>query len=340
MFKATDTRRFVTRHGKALNFSLLGFGSAPLGNFPRALSEEECDATAGRAWASGLRYYDTAPLYGLGLSEARIGRNLNKHDRSAYLLSTKVGRLLEPLAPGESFDAGIYRDVPKLKYVYDYSHDGVMRSFDASLKRLGLDRVDVLLVHDVDGPSHGGHEGSEARIRELMETGGWKAIDALRSSGAVDAIGLGVNEWQPCARMLELADPDLFLLAGRYTLLEQEPIETLFPQCAKAGAGIIIGGPYNSGVLAGKAMFDYGRIPAAVASRVQALETVCTAHGVELRAAALQFAAAHPLVMSVIPGAISVEEVEANVALMEISIPAALWSDLKSRRLLHAGAPV
>jgi D-threo-aldose 1-dehydrogenase len=195
-------------------------------------------------------------------------------------------------------------------------------------------------VHDVDGPAHGGREGSEARIQELMRTGGWRALDELRSSGAVAAIGIGVNEWQPCARMLELADPDLFLLAGRYTLLEQAPLETLFPQCAKAGAGIVIGGPYNSGVLAGRATFDYAAIPPEVAARVARLEAVCRSHGVELRQAALQFVAAHPLVVSVIPGAASAAEVEGNVALLEAATPAALWRDLKAQGLIHADAPV
>jgi D-threo-aldose 1-dehydrogenase len=173
-----------------------------------------------------------------------------------------------------------------------------------------------------------------------MDTGGWRAVDELRASGTVAAIGIGVNEWQPCARMLELADPDLFLLAGRYTLLEQEPIETLFPQCFKRNAGIILGGPYNSGVLAGKTTFNYGEIPESVASRVRQLKAVCDAHNVLLRDAALQFVAAHPLIVSVIPGAISPAEIANNEAIMDAEIPAALWSDLKSRGLLHADAPV
>ena len=227
-----------------------------------------------------------------------------------------------------------------MRFVYDYSYDGVMRSFEESLKRLGLDRVDILFVHDVDGPNHGGREGSEARIQELITMGGWRALDELRGSGAVAAIGAGVNEWQPCARLLELADPDLFLLAGRYTLLEQEPLDTLFPQCAKRGVGIVIGGPYNSGVLAGKTTFNYGNIPSNVAARVRSLEAVCRDHGVELRQAALQFVAAHPLVVSVIPGAVSPDEVDGNVALLQRSTPPELWSDLKGGGLLHRDAPV
>ncbi|MEI9995187.1 MAG: aldo/keto reductase [Rhizomicrobium sp.] len=336
MFSAAAARNFVTRRGKMLPFTTLGFGAATFGNLGRVFSEAECDATVGRAWDAGLRYYDTAPLYGLGLSETRVGRNLARHRRDDYLLSTKVGRLLEPGEP----NGGIYVGTPRLRYIYDYSHDGVLRSFEASLKRLGLDRVDILFVHDVDGPSHGGREGSEARIRELMDGGGWRALDDLRAGGAVAAIGLGVNEWQPCARMLELADPDLFLLAGRYTLLEQAPLDTLFPQCARAGAGIVLGGPYNSGVLAGKATFDYAAIPTEVAARVRRLAAVCDAHGVELRAAALQFVAAHPLVASVIPGAASADEVDGNAALLARAIPAALWREMKAEGLIRSDAPV
>lgn len=332
-------RDFVTRGGKTLRFTTLGFGAATLGNLGQVLSEESCDRTVARAWDKGLRYYDTAPLYGLGLSEARVGRMLKRQRRGDYLLSTKVGRLLEPCAPDES-NAGVFQVPPGMRYVYDYSHDGVTRSFEASLNRLGLDRIDILFVHDVDGFTHGGREASEARIQELIRSGGWRALDVLRSSGAVAAIGIGVNEWEPCARMLELADPDLFLLAGRYTLLEQAPLDRLFPHCAKAGTGIVIGGPYNSGVLAGKATFNYGAIPPEVAARVRRLSAVCNAHGVGLRQAALQFVAAHPLVVSVIPGAVSAEEVDGNVALLEAPTPAALWSDLKAQGLIHADAPV
>ena len=339
MSSATAIRNFVTRRGRALPFTRLGFGSATLGNLGRRFTEEECDSALDRAWERGLRTFDTAPLYGLGLSEARIGRALRTRPRDEFLLSTKVGRLLEPCAAGES-NAGVFLAAPDRKYVYDYSYDGVLRSFEESLKRLGLDRIDILLVHDVDGFTHGSREASEARIQELLQSGGWRALDELRAGGAVSAIGLGVNEWQPCARMLELSDPDLFLLAGRYTLLEQAPLDTLFPQCAKAGAGIIIGGPYNSGVLAGKPTFDYASVPSDVAARVKALSDMCRAHDVPLRAAALQFVAAHPLVVSIIPGAVSPEEVDDNVAMLEAAIPAGLWRDLKTAGLLHSDAPV
>ncbi len=339
MPRAAAVRPFTTRLGRTLDFTTLGFGAATLGNLGRIYTEAACDRTVTRAWDKGLRYFDTAPLYGLGLSEQRVGRIVSQQPRDAFVLSTKVGRLIEPARAGES-NAGIYAGVDHLKYVYDYSRDGVLRSFEASLKRLGLDRVDILFVHDVDGSSHGGRAQSEARIQELMRDGGWRALEELRHSGAVRAIGIGVNEWEPCARMLELADPDLFLLAGRYTLLEQAPIDTLFPQCAKAGAGIVLGGPYNSGVLAGKATFNYGAIPPEIAERVRRLNIVCHSHGVELRQAALQFVAAHPLVVSVIPGAVSPEEVDGNVSLIEAVTPAALWRDLKEQGLIHTGAPV
>ena len=332
-------RDFTTTRGVRLTFTALGLGTAPLGNFLVAYTEEECDRAIGRAWDRGLRYFDTAPLYGLGLSENRLGRNLCRRNRADYLISTKVGRLLEPCDARES-NAGIFVDTPPRRFVYDYSYDGVMRSFEASLERLGLDRVDILFVHDVDGPNHGGREGSEARIGELMDLGGWRALAELREAGVVAAIGAGVNEWQPCARLLELADPDIFLLAGRYTLLEQEPLEKLFPQCAARGTAIVIGGPYNSGVLAGKSTFNYGEIPPSVVKRVQLLAGVCRHYDVKLRQAALQFVAAHPLVVSVIPGAVSAEEVDDNIASLDVPIPPDFWSELKQRNLLQQDAPV
>jgi D-threo-aldose 1-dehydrogenase len=214
-----------------------------------------------------------------------------------------------------------------------------MRSYEESLKRLGLDRVDILYVHDICAFAHGGREGSEARIRELLETGGWRAMTELRGSGQVKAIGAGVNEWESCARLLELADPDLFLIAGRYTLLEQAPINTLFPQCSRRGVGIVAGGPYNSGILAGGSTYNYSDAPAEIVSRAHALDEVCRAHGVSLPAAALQFILANPIVVSVIPGGQNVKETRHNATVLDEPIPAALWRDLKDRKLLHPQAP-
>jgi D-threo-aldose 1-dehydrogenase len=335
---ASEQRSFVTRAGRELSFTALGFGSAPLGNYLRALSEDECDATLSAAWTSGLRYFDTAPLYGLGLSEMRVGRLLGRQRRADFTISTKVGRLLEPCAASE-VNGFFFVQTPQVRFVYDYSYGGIMRSYEESLRRLGLDRVDVLFVHDVDGFCHGGRAGSEARIQELVETGGWRALEELRASGEVAAIGAGVNEWEPCARLLELVDPDLFLLAGRYTLLEQDPIDKLFPQCAKRGVGIVIGGPFNSGILAGKPTYNYAAVPPEVAARVHELDAVCRAFDVPLQRAALQFVLAHPLVVSVIPGSQSVEENRQNVAALGAGTPAALWAALKDKKLLPADAP-
>jgi len=336
---SSDARRnFVTRGGRKLSFTLLGFGSAPLGNYLRPLSEKDCDATLEAAWDSGMRYFDTAPFYGFGLSETRVGRLLKKLDRKDYIISTKVGRLFEPCAR-EEVNSGFFIDTPQLRFYYDYSYDGVMRSYEESLQRLGIDHVDILYVHDVDAFCHGGREGSEAAIRSLLDQGGWRALTELRDSGAVSAIGAGVNEWQPCARLLELADPDLFLLAGRYTLLEQDPIDHLFPQCAAKGAGVVIGGPYNSGILAGQPTYNYSEIPAEIAERAHAIDAVCRAHGVPLIRAALHFVAAHPVVVSVIPGGQNVKETRQNAELLDEPIPDALWADLKAKLLIHPQSP-
>jgi D-threo-aldose 1-dehydrogenase len=331
-------RRFVTRAGKEVKFTALGFGSAPLGNYLRPLSEEECDQTLATAWDAGIRYYDTAPLYGLGLSEMRVGRLLAKHRRQDFTVGTKVGRLLIPCAK-EEVNGLFFVDTPQVRFVYDYSYDGIMRSYEESLKRLGLDRVEILYVHDVCALVHGGREASEARIRELIDTGGWRALTELRAAGDVLAIGAGVNEWEPCARLLELVDPDLFLLAGRYTLLEQAPLDTLFPECERRGVGIVIGGPYNSGILAGGTTWNYAAAPADVVARADALKAVCASYAVSLPAAALQFVLAHPVVVSVIPGGQNVKETEQNVAVLDQHIPPAFWQELKDRKLLHPRAP-
>jgi D-threo-aldose 1-dehydrogenase len=335
---AAAPRRFVTRAGRTLSFTALGFGSAPLGNYLRPLSEEACDRTLAAAWSGGMRYYDTAPFYGLGLSEMRIGRLLVPKARSDYIISTKVGRVLDPCAK-EEVNSVFFVDTPQVRFSYDYSYDGVMRSYEDSLRRLGLERVDILFVHDICAMAHGGREGAEARIRELMETGGWRALAELREAGAVAAIGAGVNEWEPCVRLLELADPDLFLLAGRYTLLEQTPLDTLFPECERRGVGIVAGGPYNSGILAGGNTYNYTDVPPAIAARARDLDAVCRAHGVPLPRAALQFVLANPRVVSVIPGGQNERETAHNLALVGEAIPPALWADLKQRKLLHPQAP-
>ena len=334
---------FVTRGGAELSFTRLGFGTAPLGNFQRALSEAEAESVVAAAWDAGMRFFDTAPLYGHGLSELRLGRVLKDKPRGDYLISTKVGRYLVPCEKGEE-DAGIFLDVPQVRRVYDYSYDGVMRSFEQSQQRLGIDRFDILFVHDVDALNHSSRAGSEARLQELMDLGGWRALSELRASGAVAAIGAGVNEWEPCQWLLDHADPDLFLLAGRYTLLEQDPLDSFLPQCVKRGVGIVLGGPYNSGILArgpnANPTFDYAAAPAQVIERVKKIDAVCRREGVPMIAAALQFAGAHPAVVSVIPGAQSLAEMESNLAAQRVAIPPSLWAALRAEGLLHPEAPV
>ena len=328
---------------RALDLTLLGFGGAPLGNLYTAISEETARATLDAAWDTGIRLFDTAPQYGFGLSEERVGRALGARPRNEFVLSTKVGRLLEDCAP-EDVPQINFVDTPSRTFRYDYSYDGVMRSHEASLKRLGLDRVDVLLVHDVDIFTHGSAEASDARVRELFDAGGYRALQELKASGTVAAIGAGVNEWQVCERLLGLGDFDCFLLAGRYTLLEQEPLDSFLPLCEQRGVGIILGGPYNSGILAtgpvAGARYNYQPAPADILARVTQLEAVCVAHGVKLIEAALHFVLSHPAITTVIPGANTPEQVLANDALLRASIPPGLWTDLKAQGLIRSDAPV
>jgi D-threo-aldose 1-dehydrogenase len=320
----------------------MGFGGGPLGNLYRKVSDEDARGAVQAAWTAGIRYFDTAPQYGLGRSEMRLGEAIGRHDRAALTLSTKVGRLLLDCAPDEVTPES-FVDVPQKRIVFDYSYDGVMRSHADSLERLGVGAIDILLVHDVDGASHGGREAGDARVRELFDLGGYRAMTELRDAGLVGAIGAGVNEWEVCERLLSLGDFDCFLLAGRYTLLEQAALKTFLPLCVERDVGIILGGPYNSGILATGAVegarYNYAPAPPAVLDRVRRIEAVCADHGVRLIEAALQFAIGHPAVRTVIPGAASAAEVETNVALFSRPLPARLWSDLKSAALLHPDAP-
>lgn len=327
--------------GTRIKISEMGFGGAPLGNMHRALSEEEAQATLRAAIDAGVTYFDTAPLYGHGLSEMRFGEALRNLPRGSYQLSTKIGRYLEPCEAGQ-VDAGIFVDVPHNRAVYDYSYDGVMRSFEESLKRMGLDSIDILYIHDVDVWTHGSKEASDRRIEEVM-SGGYKAMEKLRASGDIKAIGAGVNEWEVCQRLTELGDFDCFLLAGRYTLLEQKALDSFLPICEERNIGIVLGGPYNSGILATGAIegaiYNYHPAPPDILQQVAAIGRVCDAHGVSMASAALQFPLAHPAVASVIPGAMSPDEVKRNIATLEAEIPQAFWADLKNEKLLHPDAP-
>jgi D-threo-aldose 1-dehydrogenase len=338
------TRHWDRLGSGGLTFTELGFGTAPLGNLYRAIPDGEARAVLDRAWDQGVRFYDTAPLYGLGLSETRLNPFLRGKARDSYVLASKVGRLLRVCKEGEDRDCiGKFFDVPARKEVYDYSHDGVMRSVEFSLERLGVDRIDILFAHDLDLFNHGTQGALDARLAEFM-AGGYRALTALRDQGVIRAFGAGVNEWQPCQWLTERGDFDLFLLAGRYTLLEQEAQETFLPLARARGIGIVVGGPYNSGVLATGAkpgaFYNYDPAPDWVLDKVGRIEAVCRAHGVRLVDAAFQFCLTHPAVVSVIPGGQGVAEVDANVRAATAVIPAALWADLKAEGLIRADAPV
>jgi D-threo-aldose 1-dehydrogenase len=337
-----NTRRWDRLGNGGLDFTELGFGAAPLGNLYRAISDEDARAVLDRAWEGGVRYYDTAPLYGLGLSETRMNAFLRGKDRGSYVLSTKIGRLLRATTPQQRDGFGKWFDVPSRNEVYDYGYDGVMRSLEFSLERLGVDRVDILFAHDLDVFNHGTQEALDARLNELM-SGGYRALLKLRDEGVIRAFGAGVNEWQPCQWLAERGDFDIFLLAGRYTLLEQEALEGFLPLAESRGIGIVIGGPYNSGVLATGprpgAFYNYDPAPPEILERVARIEAVCTRHGVRLLDAALQFPLRHPSVVSVIPGGQGVAEMEANLSAARAEVPQALWDDLKDEGLLRRDAP-
>lgn len=339
--KASDT--LPLRATRPVPVTRMGFGGAPLGNLYRKVEEVDAQGALRAAWDAGIRYFDTAPQYGLGRSEARFGTAIKGFDRAALTLSTKVGRLIEDCPP-EEVTPEAFVDVPQKKIVFDYSYDGVMRSHEASLARLGVERIDILLVHDVDAFSHGSRAASDARVRELFDRGGFHALTELREAGRVGAIGAGVNEWEVCETLLSLGDFDCFLLAGRYTLLEQEALESFLPLCVERDVGIILGGPYNSGILATGpvegARYNYAPAAPEILDRVHRIEAVCADHGVRLIEVALQFPLGHPAVRTVIPGAVSAAEVEANVALLSRALPAGLWSDLKGAGLLRNDAPV
>lgn len=339
----SDTKLLNQRTHRPVPLTKMGFGGAPLGNLYRKISDQDAQAALQAAFDSGIRFFDTAPQYGLGRSENRFGEALARFGRDEIQLSTKIGRLLLDCEPHEVTPEA-FVDVPQKRIVFDYTYDGVMRSYEASRSRLGVANADILLVHDVCVFSQGSQEMSDAKVRELFDGGGYRALTELREAGEIAAIGAGVNEWQVCEKLLGLGDFDGFLLAGRYTLLEQEALDSFLPLCEKRDVGIILGGPYNSGVLATGAIpgakYNYADAPEDILERVRKIEEVCTAHQTPLIAAALQFVLGHPCVKTVVPGAVNAAEVQANVALLERDIPSALWSDLRTEGLIRPDAPL
>ncbi|MYD53945.1 MAG: aldo/keto reductase [Chloroflexi bacterium] len=311
--KATDTRQIGRT---SLQVSRLGLGGVFLAI---DAGVDEAAALINRAAALGVRYFDTAPMYGNGESERRYRRPLASLDRSEFVISTKVGRRLQEHADGS------------VTWHFDFSRDGALRSFESSLERLGVDHIDILLVHDPDD-----HE-------EQALTEAFPALIELREQGLVTAIGAGMNQWEMELRFARELPLDCFLLAGRYTLLEQGALTEFLPHCQANGISVIAGGPYNSGILASdlsdSVSYNYRAAPAGMLDRARAIKAVCDRHDVPLKAAALQFILAHPAVAAVIPGAASVSEVEENVRMVETPIPAALWGELKEAGLIDPNAP-
>lgn len=330
--------RSLPRSGLAV--STLGLGTTAISGLFEATSDAVAQATVAAAAAAGLRYIDTAPQYGHGLAEQRVGQALRALDRDRFVLSTKVGKLLRPRREGHDA-GGLFAGALPFDIEFDYSREGVLRSFDESLERLGLERVDLLLIHDVNRKYHGGrvHE----RFREAI-TGAYPALVELRRAGAIRAIGVALNELDVCERFVREGDFDAIMLPRRYTLLDQGALGGLLPLCRERGVGVLIAAPFDSGILAtgagGGGRYDYRDAPPDVLARTRAIEAVCARHGVALAAAALQFPLAHAAVASVVTGMRVPAEVEANLALLRAPIPGAFWHDLQRAGLLSADAPV
>jgi len=307
------------------------------------MTQWDADALVGVALDEGATYFDVAPYYGFGQAERRLGDTLRRADRSRALLSTKVGRLLVPDADLDTSRprSGFHSAMP-FRPEFDYSYDGVMRSHDASLQRLGLARIDILLVHDIGEFAHGSDHGR--RLAEFLD-GGLIALRELKAAGRIDAFGLGVNETAICHQVLDETELDSILLASRYTLLEQDSLD-LLDRCREAGTSIIAGGPYNTGLLAGGTRragalrYDYGAAPTHIIDRVTRIEEVCDRHGVLIAAAALQFPLGHPAVASVLPGIGSAARCAETIALLRRPIPPEFWEDLRAAGLLSVAAPV
>ncbi len=333
-------RRRVGR--TSVTVTRLGFGGAPIGGLFSLVTDEDAIETVHRAWELGIRYFDTAPLYGYGASERRIGAALAGLPRDELTISTKVGRLIRPadaLADDADIDRqeldgrenAFYVGTGAVRPVFDYSYDGVMRSLEESLERLGLERVDIAYIHDPD-------DHWEAAI-----TGAYPALERLRQDGIVKAIGAGMNQSAMLTRFAQEGDFDVFLLAGRYTLLDQSALADLLPICEEKKIGVVVGGVMNSGVLADPrpgSRFDYAPAATDVVARAERLAAICARHGVPLRAAAVQFPLAHPAVVSVVAGVRRIDHLEEYPALLRKPIPGDLWAELRDEGLLAGDAPV
>ncbi|MEM5452750.1 aldo/keto reductase [Paraburkholderia guartelaensis] len=328
-------KRALPRSG--LELTRLGLGCSQLGGLYRAMSATDAYALVDAAWSAGLRYFDTAPYYGYTLSERRVGQALAARQRNAFTLSTKVGRLMRPDVGVEPGDDGWAEPLP-FRPVFDYSYEGIMRSYEDSQQRLGLAQIDILYVHDIGSLTHG--DRHTHYWSQLTAGGGFRALEELRAGGEVRAVGLGVNEWEVAVDALNEAPLDVILLAGRYTLLEQGALVPLLDRCARVGTGVVVGGVFNSGVLAGNGKFNYSDAPAEVVGKVRRLSALCERFNVPLPAAALQFPFAHDAVVSCVIGARSVSQLQQNITWLEQPVPADFWGALGQEGLIVPDAPV
>lgn len=323
----------------------LGFGTAPLGNMFRDIPESEARATVDAAWNDGIRFFDTAPFYGAGLAEARLGEALAGRDRGSYVLGTKVGRLiLDEVEDVSARDLGekgdVFRHGRPNRIVNDYSEGATLRSIEDSLQRLKTDRIDIVWVHDIAQDFYG---DEWLGMFETARKGAFKALDRLRDEGVIRAWGLGVNRVEPIELLLDLQGPrpDGFLLAGRYTLLDHsKALQRVMPQVAAKGLSIVVGGPYSSGALVGGPNFEYAPATPAILARVQAIKAIADRHGVAMKAAGLQFALAHPAVAGVIPGASQPGRIAEDRAALEAAVPGDFWRELRQAGLVDPQAPL
>ncbi len=335
--------RLLPRTGQAL--TVLGMGCAPLGSWYKRVSDADARATVDAAWNAGVRLFDTAPFYGYTLSEHRLGEAMRDRPRSEWVLSTKVGRMMQPLkaprAPGTPL-VNDWIDPLPFEPVFDYSAAAVRRSIEDSLQRLGVQHIDIALIHDIGVFTHA--ELHAQYWQQLTTGGGFREMEAMRREGLIGAIGLGVNEWQVILDAMQHTDLDCCLLAGRYTLLEQGSLTPFLEECVKRQVGVIVGGPFNSGVLVSGpvkgALFNYAPADDSVLARASRLQQACTEFNVPLAAAALQFPLAHPAVVSCIPGARDATELQQIAAWLNHDIPAGLWNALRERGLIHSAAPL
>ena len=336
----TIKKRTVGQTG--LEVTEMGMGGAPIGDLFELVSETQAQNTLQAAWDAGIRYFDTAPFYGYGKSEHRFGHFLRQQNREEFAISTKVGRVLKATRDLKTYDKDMWIGGLPFEYVFDYSYDGIMRSYEDSLQRLSLHAVELLLIHDPDYFFHTSEDMVTATLAQIY-TSGWRALDELRSSGQIKGIGVGLNMLGLIPRFLDMVDIDFFIVAMPYTLLDQDPLDEEFPKCAEHGADIVIGSVFASGILATGpvegALYAYDTATSEILEKTRKIETICNAHNVPLPAAAIQFPLAHPSVAAIIPGALKPEYIHANIKNYQHPIPSDLWAELKSEGLLREDAP-